>query len=216
MCVCVERNNMDIGIGLAHRERLQFRGSCSSAINCSSSQHRVNVFLMFWRRINLIKISLKSSANYFADWSEFAPPEIMENLITIEKIEQMPSPRVVKSHLPFHLLPPNLLDTAKVNSSNEFCVKCITLKFPLIRLFTLPATPRTLSFLFSTFTSWWNCVTSPEIWRTLLITLSITNVGVFIYSNLLRYQIQMSWYQLSELDTVFPDCARGVGQTWSS
>jgi len=55
-----------------------------------------------------------SSTNYFANWGDFAPPEIMDNLITIEKIEQMTSPRVIKSHLPFQLLPPNLLDTAKV------------------------------------------------------------------------------------------------------
>lgn len=65
-------------------------------------------------RVPLTVRAPNTDANYFADWSEFAPPEIMENLITIEKIEQMPSPRVVKSHLPFHLLPPNLLDTAKV------------------------------------------------------------------------------------------------------
>jgi hypothetical protein len=49
----------------------------------------------------------------------------MDNLITIDKIEEMTSPRVIKSHLPFYLLPPKLLDTAKVwtHFSNE------TLKF---------------------------------------------------------------------------------------
>jgi len=32
----------------------------------------------------------------------------------IAKIDSMPSPRLIKSHLPFELLPPNLLDTCKV------------------------------------------------------------------------------------------------------
>lgn len=36
------------------------------------------------------------------------------DIITIDQIEKMPSPRVLKCHLPFYLLPPNLLDTAKV------------------------------------------------------------------------------------------------------
>jgi hypothetical protein len=63
---------------------------------------------------------LSSSTNYFANWGDFAPLEIMDNLITIEKIEEMTSPRVIKSHLPFQLLPPNLLDTAKVFSQSHF------------------------------------------------------------------------------------------------
>jgi hypothetical protein len=36
------------------------------------------------------------------------------DIITIDEIEKMPSPRVLKCHMPFDLLPPNLLDTAKV------------------------------------------------------------------------------------------------------
>ena len=32
----------------------------------------------------------------------------------LEAIDTMPSPRVIKSHLPFYLLPPNFLDTCKV------------------------------------------------------------------------------------------------------
>ena len=32
---------------------------------------------------------------------------------SIEMAEKLPSPRVIKSHLPFCLLPPNLLDTAR-------------------------------------------------------------------------------------------------------
>ena len=57
---------------------------------------------------------LKSSTNNFMNLGEFTPPKIMDNLITIDKIEEMTSPRVIKSHLPFYLLPPKLLDTAKV------------------------------------------------------------------------------------------------------
>ena len=33
---------------------------------------------------------------------------------TIKLTDEMPSPRVIKSHLPFEMLPPNLLDTCKV------------------------------------------------------------------------------------------------------
>jgi hypothetical protein len=111
------RDNLDVRIGLAHHERLQFRRSCSSAANCPIAQYRVTnfvylKFLKWW----LIIINLLSSTNYFANWGDFAPPEIMDNLITIEKIEEMTSPRVIKSHLPFQLLPPNLLDTAKVRT----------------------------------------------------------------------------------------------------
>ena len=41
-------------------------------------------------------------------------PDISK-LMTLEKIAEMPSPRVLKTHLPFHLLPPRLVDTSKVN-----------------------------------------------------------------------------------------------------
>lgn len=33
---------------------------------------------------------------------------------SVKFIEDMPSPRVIKTHLPLEMLPPNLLDTAKV------------------------------------------------------------------------------------------------------
>lgn len=35
-------------------------------------------------------------------------------LLTVDKVEQLPSPRVIRPHLPFYLLPPELLDTSKV------------------------------------------------------------------------------------------------------
>lgn len=50
---------------------------------------------------------------------------MLEALLTIEKVEKMPSPRVIKSHLPFHLLPPDLLDTAKVLDKKIHRIKSI-------------------------------------------------------------------------------------------
>ena len=35
-------------------------------------------------------------------------------LLTVDKVEALPSPRVIRPHLPFYLLPPDLLDTSKV------------------------------------------------------------------------------------------------------
>lgn len=34
--------------------------------------------------------------------------------VTLDELKQMPSPRYIKSHLPLSLLPPSLVDTAKV------------------------------------------------------------------------------------------------------
>lgn len=36
--------------------------------------------------------------------------------MNVDKVEQLPSPRVIRPHLPFYLLPPQLLDTAKVEN----------------------------------------------------------------------------------------------------
>ena len=41
-----------------------------------------------------------------------------QSSLTLEKINKMPSPRVIKSHMPFYLLHPDLLDTCKVNRLN--------------------------------------------------------------------------------------------------
>jgi hypothetical protein len=35
-------------------------------------------------------------------------------MMTVDKVDQLPSPRVIRPHLPLYLLPPQLLDTAKV------------------------------------------------------------------------------------------------------
>jgi hypothetical protein len=50
---------------------------------------------------------------YF-DKLESAAPQMNELMPSVEAIDKMPSPRVIKSHLPFPLLPSNLLDTCKV------------------------------------------------------------------------------------------------------
>nr|CAH0099007.1 unnamed protein product [Daphnia galeata] len=41
-------------------------------------------------------------------------PQDHTMMLTLDKVEKMPSPRVIKSHLPFYLLNPKLLDTCKV------------------------------------------------------------------------------------------------------
>lgn len=66
-----------------------------------------------------VPLSVRSptvDTNYFTNWDDLAPSEIMDarHCQSIEKMEQLPSPRILKSHLPFHLLPPRLLNTAKV------------------------------------------------------------------------------------------------------
>lgn len=37
-------------------------------------------------------------------------------MMSAAKIDKMPSPRVIRPHLPFNLLPPKLLDTSKVRN----------------------------------------------------------------------------------------------------
>lgn len=46
-----------------------------------------------------------------------APPELVKIMLPLEAVDQMPSPRVIKSHLPFNFLNPNLLDTCKVRNN---------------------------------------------------------------------------------------------------
>lgn len=41
-------------------------------------------------------------------------------LLTVDKVEQFPSPRVIRPHIPFYLLPPQLLDTSKVISAEFY------------------------------------------------------------------------------------------------
>ena len=54
-------------------------------------------------------------------------PQISEDAIdSVDQAKNAPSPRVIKTHLPFEMLPPNLLDTCKVifvgRSPKDCCV----------------------------------------------------------------------------------------------
>ncbi|XP_046448153.1 sulfotransferase 1 family member D1-like isoform X7 [Daphnia pulex] len=67
-------------------------------------------------RVPLTVRSPNIDTHYFTNWDDLAPSEIMNarKCRSVEKLEQMPSPRVLQSHLPFQLLPTRLLNTAKV------------------------------------------------------------------------------------------------------
>lgn len=52
--------------------------------------------------------------NYFSNWETHAPPEMLDALINMDKIDKMTSPRVIKTHLPTYILPPQMLDSCKV------------------------------------------------------------------------------------------------------
>ncbi|XP_057376850.1 sulfotransferase 1C3-like [Daphnia carinata] len=51
---------------------------------------------------------------YATNWEAKATAELKDALPTLDKMADLPSPRVLKSHLPAYLLPPDLLDTCKV------------------------------------------------------------------------------------------------------
>ena len=74
-----------------------------------------------------------------------------------EDLEALPSPRLIKTHYPFELLPPNLLDTCKVtwSLSLQGCVH-----FTLFRCSMSVATSRTLQSLTSTISLSWRAMTS--------------------------------------------------------
>ena len=50
--------------------------------------------------------------------SKMAGGSMGHMMMTAAKIDKMPSPRVIRPHLPFNLLPPKLLDTSKVQNNN--------------------------------------------------------------------------------------------------
>ena len=73
---------------------------------------------MTWNIMNGVRVD-KISEELF-DRSPFIDIPMIENLtlkdaeLFFEKLDSMPSPRTIKSHYPFELLPPALLDTCKV------------------------------------------------------------------------------------------------------
>ena len=46
--------------------------------------------------------------------SNIAPEHVHAMMKSVEHVENLQSPRVIKSHLPLEMLPPNLVDTCKV------------------------------------------------------------------------------------------------------
>jgi hypothetical protein len=79
-----------------------------------------------------------------------------EMLMNVDKVEQLPSPRVVRPHTPIHLLPPTLFDIAKVlhhrlyNKFTSSFLKTVVVEF---RLFTWLAIQRMLLYLIISITS---------------------------------------------------------------
>ena len=106
-----------------------------------------------------------------------APPKLDKMMIPLEKIETMPSPRVIKSHLPFHLLHPKLLDTSKVS---RFFFQLLFFLFQNVALyrrwFMSPGILKMSLFLFFIITSWWNCIIILGILNNSPSTLWIMNV----------------------------------------
>ena len=46
--------------------------------------------------------------------SNIAPEHVHAMMKSVEHVENLQSPRVIKSHLPLEMLPPNLVDTCKI------------------------------------------------------------------------------------------------------
>ena len=111
---------MDVWTVVVAYQQLQLWRSKKKFPNRTYSISRVESLLYFFIvlytiRSNIFKILLRSS--YLIPSKIKAIPEIAQMLVTMDKIDKMPSPRVIKSHLALHLLNPNLLDTCKVNIS---------------------------------------------------------------------------------------------------
>ena len=72
-----------------------------------------------WQIVNNVDIDAAKKLPLFARTSFLEAEGIVRSKgfamnTSIETAENMQSPRVIKSHLPFEMLPPNLLDTCKV------------------------------------------------------------------------------------------------------
>lgn len=64
--------------------------------------------LTYWNLMDVVRPVVKKGISWFIG-------DLMRDLEAIEKME---SPRVIKSHMPFFLLNPTLLDTSKVIQKN--------------------------------------------------------------------------------------------------
>lgn len=65
-----------------------------------------------------LKISLSYSTCYATNSESMASQGFSSTVPTLEKLSELSSPRVLKSHLPIYLLPPGILDTCKVLQNN--------------------------------------------------------------------------------------------------
>lgn len=83
---------------------------------------------------------------------ETAPAGIAEIMPPLDVIDKMSSPRVIKSHLPFHLLPSDLLDTCKVFYSIIRCHMRSTVFFSIFpKKWQLFSSPLFILFVFFVF-----------------------------------------------------------------
>ena len=88
----------------------------------------------------------------------------------LDSYDKMPSPRIFKSHLPFYLLHPELLNTSKVHftfnllhSSKNSNILLDFVPFCVNRWFMSPETLKTSSSLIITTTNYLNFTTIKEI-----------------------------------------------------
>ena len=69
-----------------------------------------------WNLVHGVKLDRISEP--LNERTSFIDMAMVKNVMDVEsffrKVESMPSPRIIKTHYPFELLPPNLLDTCKV------------------------------------------------------------------------------------------------------
>ena len=118
------------------------------------------------------------STCYATNLQSIASQGFSSTVPTLEKLADLPSPRVLKSHLAAYLLPPDLLDTCKVSLG----IKCFDInisnlvKVSIIRSFTSLETQRTLWYLSITFTIWSNSFSLQGQWNNLQNISFKTNV----------------------------------------
>ena len=104
------RNNLGAGNGVDDHPQLRC-GSCQTETVWTVAFYRVNCQPFIVR-------PRKWPINVFFFWFRY-PTLIQQETVdpgewTTEQLQALPSPRVIKSHLPFYLLPPRLVDTCKV------------------------------------------------------------------------------------------------------
>ena len=171
------RNDLDAGNGVDDHPQLR-HGSCQEETVRTVAFYRVNcqpdlystvmVTVMFlWFRFPTLFHNDKESE----EWPAWTP----------EKLQALAPPRIIKTHLPFYLLPPRLTDTSKVlhiNSTDQD--NWISLiRFELIdtnRWCTSFAIPRTSSCLISIITDSLTCMPIKVTSRNLPITSWMTKV----------------------------------------